>query len=78
MFPLRGEGHVIWMLLYVVAFLLILCVICLWPIAPIGLVLSIVALFIERNKYLRLLPLAFFIVGICIYAMCYALGYIYG
>jgi hypothetical protein len=50
----------------------------LWPIAAIGLVLSIVALLIERNIHLRLLPLAFFIVGICFYAMFYALDYIRG
>jgi hypothetical protein len=50
----------------------------LWPIAVIGLVLSIVTLFLERNKYFRLLPLAFFTVGICFYAMFYALDYICG
>jgi hypothetical protein len=48
------------------------------PIAAIGLVLSIVALFIERDISHRLLPLVFFIVGICFYAMCYAVGYIRG
>jgi hypothetical protein len=40
-----------------------------WPIAIICLALSIVTLFIERNIYLRLLPLIFFIFGICICAI---------
>ncbi|NIP23700.1 MAG: hypothetical protein GWN67_23710 [Phycisphaerae bacterium] len=50
----------------------------LWPIAAIGLVLSIISLFIERDIHLRLLPLTFFIVGICFYTMFYSLDYIRG
>jgi hypothetical protein len=42
-------------------------------LAAIGLVLSIVTLFIERNKCLRLLPLAFVLAGICLFAACYFL-----
>ncbi|MHC4543412.1 MAG: hypothetical protein ACYTDW_01670 [Planctomycetota bacterium] len=71
-FPFAGgEGDVIGLILLVVAFLPILCSIFLWPIAAIGLVLSIVTLFIEWNKCLRLLPLAFSIAGIWFYATHY-------
>lgn len=66
------------MFLTAVAVLSIICMFRLWPIAVIGLVLSIVTLFIERNKYLRFLPLAFFIVGICFYTILFVSGYIYG
>ena len=58
---------------------LLLCVVCVLsvcsflPLATIGLVLSIVTLFIERNKRLRLLPLAFVLAGICLFAACYFL-----
>ena len=76
--PFAGqEGDVIMLILLVVAFLPILCTY-LWPIAAIGFVLSVVTLLIERNKYLRILPLAFIIVGGCFYAMFYALDYIRG
>jgi hypothetical protein len=43
-----------------------------WPVAAIGLVLSIVTLFIERNVLLRLLPLGFIVAGILLYAVCSA------
>ena len=36
-----------------------------------GLILSMAALFIERNKYYRLLPLAFVLTGFLLYAVCY-------
>jgi len=35
--------------------------------------LSIVTLFIERNKYYRLLPLAFVLIGVFLYLMCYVI-----
>lgn len=38
----------------------------LWPLVAIGLVLSIVTLFIEPNKRLRLLPLLFILLGVCL------------
>ena len=41
-----------------------------WPTAVIGLVLSIVTLFIERKLLFRLLPLAFVVAGILLYAVC--------
>ena len=42
-----------------------------WYIKISGLILSIVALFIERNKYYRLLPLAFVLLGFLLYVVCY-------
>ena len=44
-----------------------------WPIAVFGLVLSIVALFIERDMRSRLRPLILVLAGILIYTVCYAL-----
>ncbi|MDH4240619.1 MAG: hypothetical protein OEW48_13745 [Phycisphaerae bacterium] len=44
----------------------------LWPIAAIGLVLSIVTLFIERNIYYRALPWAVILFGILLYVVCCA------
>jgi len=35
--------------------------------------LSIITLFIERNKYYRLLPLAFVLIGVLLYLMCYVI-----
>lgn len=35
--------------------------------------LSIVTLLIERNKYYRLLPLAFILIGVLLYLMCYVI-----
>jgi len=55
---------------FIGVFLLVVCVLsfCSFlPLAAIGLVLSIVTLFIERNKRLRLLPLAFVLAGICLF-----------
>jgi len=68
-----GDFDFIGLILIVVAVESIIFSYYLWPIAAIGLVLSIVALFIERNKYFRLLPLAFVLAGILLYAVCYAL-----
>ena len=47
-----------------------------WPIAVFGLVLSIVALFLERDMRSRLRPLIFVLAGILIYTVCYALMYL--
>lgn len=44
-----------------------------WPVFAIGLTLSIVTLFIEREMRFRLLPLAFVIVGACLISLSYAL-----
>lgn len=44
----------------------------LWPLFGISLILSIVMLFIERDKRLRLLPLAFVLFGILLNAMFFA------
>jgi hypothetical protein len=60
-----GEFDIIGMLLCAVG----VCVFCCcMPVAPIALVLAIVTLFIERNIWLRLLPLAFVLAGICLFA----------
>jgi hypothetical protein len=48
-----------------------------WPSAVIGLVLSIVTLFVERNLCFRLLPLAFIIVGICLYELVYVIAFLW-
>ncbi|MHC4691234.1 MAG: hypothetical protein ACYS67_00740 [Planctomycetota bacterium] len=69
------EFDFIGMLLIGVAVLSIISIFRLWPLMVIGFLLSIVTLFIERNKYRRFLPFAFFIMGICFYAMYYALSY---
>ena len=44
----------------------------LWPLFGISLILSIVTLFIERDKRLRLLPLALVLFGILLNAMFFA------
>jgi hypothetical protein len=72
--PGAGEdSDVTGMFLIIAAFLSFIYFWIFWPIPVIGLVLSIVTLFIERNMLLRLLPLAFSIVGICICAMFYVI-----
>ncbi len=43
-----------------------------WPTAVIGLILSIITLCIEGNVLFRLLPLAFVLAGILLYAVCSA------
>ena len=70
MFPNLGMGiDVIWILLLAVA----LCSTVLFvPIAIIGLVLSIVTLFIERDIYLQAVPLTLVLFGILLYPVCYA------
>jgi hypothetical protein len=67
------EGDVIGLLLSVLTFVPILCEIYLWPIAAIGLVLSIITLFTERNMYYRALPWNFLLFGILLYIVCGAL-----
>lgn len=62
----KGEG--ITRLIAVVAYY---SLISFWYITIPGLLLSLVALFIERNKYYRLLPLAFILIGLLLYAVCY-------
>jgi uncharacterized membrane protein len=41
------------------------------PLAIIGLILSIVTLFIERDIYLRAAPLTLVLFGILLYPVCY-------
>lgn len=41
-----------------------------WPTAAIGLILSIVMFFKGPNKYFRLLPFAFVVAGLLLYALC--------
>ena len=45
------------------------------PFAIWGLILSIVSLFIERNIYFRLLPLAFVLFGIGLLILCFSYLY---
>ncbi|KPL24566.1 MAG: hypothetical protein AMJ75_03450 [Phycisphaerae bacterium SM1_79] len=72
LYPNAGhEFDFIGKFLSVVAFLSIFYLSILWPLIIIGFVLSLVTLFIERNKNFRLLPLALFIVIICALAMGY-------
>lgn len=52
-------------------------VILFWPFAIIGLILSIVTFNIERGRYLRVLPLAFVVGGILLYAFCYFVSHMY-
>ncbi len=70
MFPDPGIGiDVIWILLLGVA----LCSTLLFvPLAIIGLVLSIITLFVERDIYLRAAPLTLVLFGILLYPVCYA------
>lgn len=46
-----------------------LSVLFLWPLFAVSLILSIVTLFIERDKRLRLLPLTLVLIGILLNAM---------
>jgi hypothetical protein len=62
----KGEG--ITRLIAVVAYY---SLVSFWYITIPGLILSMVALFIERNKYYRFLPLPFVLIGILLYAVCY-------
>ena len=59
----------------IIGMLLVIVAVCVWcscmPVGPIALVLAIVTLFIERNIWLRLLPLAFVLAGICLFAASY-------
>ena len=66
--PIAGGDFDIIGLILLVVYVLSFC--SFLPPAAIGLVLSIVTLFIERNKCLRLLPLAFVLAGICLFAAC--------
>jgi hypothetical protein len=73
-FPFAGqEGDVIGIILMVIAFVPSLCKAFLWPIAVIGLVLSIITLFTERNIYYRALPWNFLLFGVLLYIVCWAL-----
>lgn len=62
----KGEG--ITRLIAVVAYY---SLVSFWYITIPALILSLVVLFIERNKYYRLLPLAFVLIGFLLYAVCY-------
>lgn len=42
-----------------------------WPIAIIGLTLSMATLFIQRKNHFRILPFAFVLTGIGLYAVCF-------
>jgi hypothetical protein len=67
-FPGFNEFHLIEEFLGLMAMVRILYFYYLWPLIAIGLVLSIVALFIERDKCLRLLPLLFFLFGLIFFS----------
>ncbi|KPJ92681.1 MAG: hypothetical protein AMJ53_08870 [Gammaproteobacteria bacterium SG8_11] len=68
------QGDPIVIILTVMCYVSFLCMIYLWPIAIIGLVLSIITLFTERNIYYRALPWNFLLFGILLYIVCWALG----
>ncbi|MHC4083887.1 MAG: hypothetical protein ACYSWZ_02960 [Planctomycetota bacterium] len=65
------EYYFIGQFLNAVAILSIFYFTIFWPLIITGFILSVVTLFIERNKNFRLLPLAFYIVIICAFAMGY-------
>ncbi len=70
-----GDYDFIGLLLKDMVYLIIFCFGNFWrPIAIVGLVLSIVTLFIERNLILRLYPLGLLIVGLCILAAAYVIA----
>ncbi|NIP23709.1 MAG: hypothetical protein GWN67_23760 [Phycisphaerae bacterium] len=66
------EGDVIGLILGVLAIVPSLCRAFLWPIAVIGLILSIITLFTERDIYYRALPWTFVLFGILLYIVCWA------
>jgi len=73
-FPFAGqEGDVIGLIFVVLTIVPSLCRAFLWPIAAIGLVLSIITLFTERDIYYRALPWTFVLFGILLYIVCGAL-----
>ena len=67
--PFASDFDFIGMLLVFVALILLIV---FWPFFAIGLILSIVTLFMERDMRFRLLPLVLVLFGLLLYALCYA------
>ena len=66
--PFASDFDFIAMFLVMVALFILIA---FWPFFAIGLILSIVTLFMERDMRFRLLPLVLVLFGLLLYALCY-------